>query len=63
MPYVPSQPNTPAQQAARKKLRDGVAAWQALTDDEKDYYNGLSYPPKMSGYNRFLHYYILDKPA
>lgn len=44
------------------KLAAGVSYWQGLTDAEKAIYNSYSYPRQMSGYNRFLHYYLSDKP-
>lgn len=37
--YRPSNPNTPAQQAARQKFRDALNGWTLLTAVEKSVYN------------------------
>lgn len=62
-PPVPSNPQTEEQQAWRAKFASGVALWQGMDEETKDYYNKLNYPEHASGYNRFLHYYLLDKPC
>ena len=40
------------------KLAEGVSYWKSLTDLDKEIYNNYVYPSQMSGYNRFLHYYL-----
>ena len=62
-PWIPTNPQTAKQQAWRQKLADAVAAWQGMNQTTKDYYNKLAYPVHMSGYNRFIHYYLKDKPC
>lgn len=62
-PPIPSNPQTASQQNWRAKFASGVALWQGMDEDTKDYYKKLRYPEKASGYNRFLHYYLLDKPC
>lgn len=52
--YWPVDTITPERLIVRDKLRQGVLAWQALSPEEKAYYNKLQYPTHMSGYNRFL---------
>ena len=61
--YYPYNPRTLTQQNNRYKIRDGVSIWKSLTDVQKDYYNKRTYPLQMSGYNKFLHYYLIGKPA
>lgn len=52
--YYPSNPNTPAQESNRSKFADAVAAWQALTDEEKSAYNNNNRVSRMSPYNKFI---------
>ena len=58
--YVPTNPQTIPQQANRQKITDGVIAWQALTDSQKDVYNERAKYKKLSGYNLFLKEYLLS---
>jgi len=58
--YTPKNPRTEAQQANRQKLADGVVAWQALTPEQKNQYNKRAIGRGMSGYNLFLHEYLLS---
>jgi len=58
--YITKNPRTETQQANRQKLADGVAAWQALTPDEKNQYNIKARWKHLSGYNLFLHQYLLS---
>ena len=60
--YKPSNEPSPAQLFWKRKYAYGVRAWQALTPDEKEIYNNYRYPSRISGYNRFLHYYLRGKP-
>jgi len=56
--YVPTNPQTEAQQANRQKMTDGVIAWQALTDQQKAAYNKNAIGKNLSGYNLFLSEYL-----
>ena len=58
--YIPSNPQSGPQQSNRQKITDGVAAWQALTDEQKDVYNERAKYKKLSGYNLFLREYLLS---
>lgn len=58
--YKPYNPRTSSQQANRQKIADGVSVWQSLSEADKEVYNGYSYPTQMSGYNKFLHYYLRE---
>ena len=62
-PPIGPNPQTEDQQANRMKIKYGVIAWQGMNPATKDYYNRLSFPRRASGYNRFLHYYLLGKPC
>ena len=46
----------------QSKFRDAVSHWQSFTDDQKAIYDAYQHPQQMSGYNRFLHYYLRDLP-
>lgn len=56
--YVPTNPQTEAQQANRQKIADAVSAWQALTDEQKDVYNKKALGKGISGYNLFIKNYL-----
>ena len=67
-------PNTPAQQIQRAKLREANQAWQALTETEKDVYRkealGKSHPlrhrgtrPYLEGYTYFVSLHIQGRIA
>lgn len=58
--YTPKNPRTVSQQNNRQKMTDGVAAWQALTDDQKSQYNKNAIGKRLSGYNLFLKEYLLS---
>lgn len=58
--YFPTNRQTVPQQANRQKYADGVAAWQTLTDEQKDVYNKRAEYKKFSGYNLFLKEYLLS---
>lgn len=44
--------------SSQQKLAAGVSYWQGLDNSAKEIYNSYTYPIQMSGYNRFLHYYL-----
>ena len=56
--YKPTNKPSPAQLACRYSFTSGVRAWQKLEDQDKEVYNNYDYPEQMSGFNRFLHYYL-----
>lgn len=74
--FVPTNPNTPAQQTQRALMAEAVAAWQALTDtmpvspplgpeSYKDQWNIAArevYPP-ISGFNYYTMQYVLQGSA
>ena len=60
--YKSSNPHHPNCEVGQSKFRAGVKHWQGLTDEEQAIYNSYQYPTQMSGYNRFLHYYLRDLP-
>lgn len=58
--YVPKNPQTATQQIGRVKFEDAVAAWQALTPEQKRVYYQKAYGKRMSGYNLFLREFMLS---
>ena len=58
--YIPKNPRSEAQQAQRQKYANGVVAWQALTEEEKEIYNKRAKHKKYSGYHLFLKEYLLS---
>ncbi len=46
----------------RVRFRDAVTAWHTFNQTTKDIYNKLKYPPRMTGYNRFIRQYIKTQP-
>ena len=60
--YYSSNPHHPYCIKGQQSFASAVHAWQDLTDEEKEIYNHYRYPGQMSGYNRFLHYYLRELP-
>jgi len=58
--YITKNPRTAPQQAWRSVFADAVAGWQALTPEQKNQYNIKAKGKHMSGYNLFLHEYLLS---
>ena len=58
--YITKNPRTEPQQTWRGVFADAVAAWKALTPDEKNQYNIKAKGKHMSGYNLFLREYLLS---
>lgn len=58
--YIPTNPQTVPQQANRSKFADAIFAWQALSSSEKEYYRQKSSGKNMSGYNVFIHEYLIS---
>lgn len=60
--YKPSNEPSPLQLSYKASFASAVHAWQSLTPREKKIYHYYKYPTRMSGYNRFLHYYLRGLP-
>jgi hypothetical protein len=58
--YKPSNEPSAMQLAYRGVFADGVSAWQNLSAVDKSTFKSYSYPVQVSGYNRFLHYYLRE---
>ena len=58
--YKPGPPPTPLQWFYKHMFASGVHEWQKLTAGQKKAYDHYRYPLQMSGYNKFLHYYLRD---
>jgi len=58
--YIPSNPQTPNQQANRQKLTNAVEAWQALTNTQKQVYNTRAKYKPYTGNNLYIKEYILS---
>jgi len=58
--YITRNPRSDEQQTNRQKYADGVAAWKALTSEEKNQYNIRAKGKRMSGYNLFQKEYMLS---
>jgi len=63
VPPISAQPKTLAQEANKAKFGSGVRLWQVMSEATRNHYRKLRYWTAASGYNRFLHYYMLDKPC
>lgn len=62
-PPISVNKKSPAQLVCQFKFYYAVKAWQGMNQGTKDYYGRLKYPVHAAGFNRFLHYYLLDKPC
>lgn len=58
--YYPYDPRDPVVLANRHKFAYAVFYWQGFDDATKQFYNNKRYPNVMSGYNRYIHYYMLS---
>lgn len=56
--YWPPVNTSTAAMDTKANFADAVAAWQALSDGDKQTYDDLTYPRFMSGYNRFISLYL-----
>lgn len=56
-------PRTPAQQAWRAFFTAGVSAYHSLTTAQKLYYKKVGAKYKMTGYNKFLSYWLKNQIA
>lgn len=60
--YKPTNPRTPQQQAGRIKFTAGVAAWKALSPQEKEHWLHSKRAKLMTGRNLFLRNFMLNLP-
>ncbi len=58
--YKPPTTKYPEQYPAQHKFAYAVFYWQGFSDAAKQFYNNKRYPNVMSGYNRYIHYYMLS---
>jgi len=59
MRYIlPNDPRSPLQIARRNNMKNAVIAWQALTLPEKNVYNKMKSPIRMTGFNRYIRLYL-----
>jgi hypothetical protein len=56
--WIPN-PRTTSQQANRTRFADAMAAWSALTSDEKAKYNKRAKSRNIIGYNLYVKEYML----
>jgi len=56
--YAPTNPRSIAQQTNRGKFADAIAAWQALTDEQKHDYNQRVKRRGLDGYRLFISEYL-----
>ena len=54
----PYNTKSPAQLVRRNKFAYAVFYWQGFNDTTKEFYNSMTYPNVMSGYNRYIHFYM-----
>jgi len=57
--YNPVNNKHATQQTWRGRFADAISAWQALTTSQKEVYRIKSNGKQMSGYNVFLHEYLI----
>lgn len=58
--YFPINPKTPNQQICQTHFADAIAAWNALTPDEKNVYNEKTKYKHISGINLFIREHLLS---
>ena len=58
---IQNDPKTSLQITQREKFAAAVAAWQGLTITDKNVYNAMQYPPRMTGFNRFIRLFMRDE--
>lgn len=60
--YTPTNPNTPAQAATRTKFASAMAAWVALTSEQKASYTMRAKKRNMFGWGLFIREYYQLNP-
>lgn len=58
--YRPTNPQTPAQNALRTKFQQAVAAWQTMSEAERDEYKKRAVKKSRRGRNLFIQEYMLQ---
>lgn len=58
--YFPRNYKTETQQAWRGVFAEAVAGWQQLSLEQKKEWREKKWPRHMSGYNRYLRYYLFE---
>lgn len=58
---IANDPRTSLQISQREKFANAVFSWQSLTSEQKHVYNQLQYPPRMTGFNRYIRSYMRDE--
>ncbi len=61
--YCGSNPRFSSQQAWRAFFANVVDIYHALSADDLAYFNTYKYPARMTGFNRFTHYYLKRAPS
>jgi hypothetical protein len=57
----PRDPKTKKQKACRDIFRKAVKSWQALSLEEKSYWNAIRLRPRVKGYNAYLSVFVLNR--
>lgn len=52
--FIPVQPGSPEQLLVWEKFRQGVLAWQSLSEAEKENWNKKAYRYRFEGFNLFM---------
>lgn len=60
--YRPTDPKTIPQQANRQRFADAMAAWTALTPEQKKVYNVFAKRQQKFGWNIFIKEYFASHP-
>lgn len=58
--YVPTNPQTPAQQANRVKFANAMGAWGSLTQEQKNVYINTAKKRQTFGWSLFIREYYLN---
>jgi len=58
--YFPDCGHTERQEEVRGIFADGVSAWKALSESEKQVWNMMKWPRRMSGFCRHQRQYLKD---
>lgn len=60
--HVPKYKRSPGQDSQRNLFAAAVIAWQALTENDKNYWRARATGMTMTGYNLFIKWYLLLPP-
>lgn len=56
---IPKDPRSAGQVTQRTDFKNATLAWNALSSESKDFYNSKAYGQSYTGYNYFIHLYLL----